>query len=533
MSNSNSNSERASANGQKDDWVRIFDTTLRDGEQSPGCTMNVDEKLVIARQLEALGVDVIEAGFAAASPGDFEAVRAVAHAVKGPVVLSLARTREADIERALSAVDGADRPGIHVFIATSDLHLEHKLNMSRQEVIDAAVWAVERAKRHVDYIEFSAEDASRSDIDYMIQVFGEVIRAGAVVCNVPDTTGYGVPGQVRELFRTLRAKTPGGDRIIWSTHNHNDLGLAVANSLAAIEGGARQVECTINGIGERAGNTSMEEVVMALDTRRDHFGVTTRVKTRQIYPASQTLSKTIGVAISPTKPVVGANAFAHEAGIHQDGVMKNKLTYEIMRPESVGRLSNSIVLGKHSGRHAFVERLRELGIDLEHVDVNDSFARFKDLADKKKEVYDEDLYAICAEDIDAAGRFALVDLDVSAKMNRAPRARVTISIDGVPKTVEAEGDGTIDACFRAIRDAVGIDPKLESYNVKGITGGTDAIGDVSCVVRDDGIGVRGHGAHTDVVLASALAFVDALNRLENRRSRLRGDSTAAAATVGP
>src|SRR3990167_3066855 len=247
------------------DWVRIFDTTLRDGEQSPGCTMNVDEKLVIARQLEALGVDVIEAGFAAASPGDFESVRAVAHAVNGPVVLSLARTREADLERALSAVDGAKRPGIHTFIATSDLHLEHKLGMSRQEVIDAAVWAVERCKKHVDYIEFSAEDASRSDIEYLIQVFGEVIRAGAVVCNVPDTTGYAVPAQLRELFHTLRTRTPGGDRVVWSTHNHNDLGLAVANSLAAVEGGARQVECTINGIGERAGNTAMEEVVMALD----------------------------------------------------------------------------------------------------------------------------------------------------------------------------------------------------------------------------------------------------------------------------
>ncbi len=517
----------------QNDWVRIFDTTLRDGEQSPGCTMNVDEKLVIARQLEALGVDVIEAGFAAASPGDFEAVRAVAGAVQGPVVLSLARTREADLERALAAVDGAGRPGIHTFIATSDLHLEHKLNMSRQEVIDAAVWAVERAKRHVDYIEFSAEDASRSDVEYLIQVFGEVIRAGAVVCNVPDTTGYAVPGQLRELFHTLRTRTPGGDRVVWSTHNHNDLGLAVANSLAAVEGGARQVECTINGIGERAGNTSMEEVVMALDTRRDHFGVATRVKTKQIYPASQTLSKTIGVAISPTKPIVGANAFAHEAGIHQDGVMKNKLTYEIMRPESVGRLSNSLVLGKHSGRHAFVGRLRELGINLEHVDVNDAFARFKDLADKKKEVFDEDLFAICAEDTDEEARFQLVDVKVSSALNDGPQAVVTVSIGGVPKTVEAGGDGIVDACYRAIREAVGIEPKLESYQVKGITGGTDAIGDVSCFVRDDGIGVRGHGAHTDVVMASALAFIDALNRLENRRARLRGDAAPAAGVVGP
>jgi 2-isopropylmalate synthase len=515
------------------DWVRIFDTTLRDGEQSPGCTMNVDEKLVIARQLEALGVDVIEAGFAAASPGDFESVRAVAHAVNGPVVLSLARTREADLERALSAVDGAKRPGIHTFIATSDLHLEHKLGMSRQEVIDAAVWAVERCKKHVDYIEFSAEDASRSDIEYLIQVFGEVIRAGAVVCNVPDTTGYAVPAQLRDLFHTLRTRTPGGDRVVWSTHNHNDLGLAVANSLAAVEGGARQVECTINGIGERAGNTAMEEVVMALDTRRDHFGIGTRVNTKQIYPASQALSKTVGVAISPTKPIVGANAFAHEAGIHQDGVMKNKLTYEIMRPDSVGRLSNSLVLGKHSGRHAFAQRLRELGIDLERVDVNDAFARFKVLADKKKEVYDEDLFAICAEEGEDEGRFELRAVEVSSSLHGSPKASVTVAVDGVECLREAVGDGIVDACYRAIKDAVGIDPKLESYQVKGITGGTDAIGDVSCFVRQDGIGVRGHGAHTDVVMASALAFVDALNRLDHRRARLRGDDDVAASIVGP
>lgn len=510
-----------------EDWVRIFDTTLRDGEQSPGCTMNVEEKLFIARHLEALGVDVIEAGFAAASPGDFEAVRAVAAAVKHPVVLSLSRTREADIERALAAVEGASNPGIHVFIATSDLHLEHKLGMSRQEVIDAAVWAVSMAKKHVDYIEFSAEDASRSDIDYMIQVFGEVISAGAVVCNVPDTTGYAVPGQLRDLFRTLKTRTPGGDRIIWSTHNHNDLGLAVANSLAAVEGGARQVECTINGIGERAGNTSMEEVVMALDTRRDHFGIGTRVNTKHIYPASQALAKTIGVAIAPTKPVVGANAFAHEAGIHQDGMMKNKLTYEIMRPESVGRLSSSLVLGKHSGRHALAERLRELGIDLERIDVNDAFARFKVLADKKKEVYDEDLFAICSEDTDEAGKFELREVEVSSVLGGSPRAEVVIAVAGEPRRAVAEGDGIVDACYRAIKDAVGIDPKLESYQVKGITGGTDAIGDVSCFVSDGGIGVRGHGTHTDVVMASALAFVDALNRLDNRRARMGGDSDKA------
>ncbi len=516
------------------DWVRIFDTTLRDGEQSPGCTMNVDEKLVVARQLEALGVDVIEAGFAAASPGDFESVRAVARAVKGPVVLSLARTREADIERALAAVDGADKPGVHVFIATSDLHLEHKLGMSRQEVIDAAVWAVQRCRRDVDYVEFSAEDASRSDIEYLIRVFGEVIGAGAVVCNVPDTTGYAVPAQIRELFRTLRARTPGGDRVVWSTHCHNDLGLAVANSLAAVEGGARQVECTINGIGERAGNTAMEEVVMALDTRRDHFGVTSRLSTKHIYPASKTLSKVVGVSIAPTKPVVGANAFSHEAGIHQDGVLKNVLTYEIMRPESVGRLSNSLVLGKHSGRHAFADRLLDLGIDLTHIDVNDAFAKFKVLADKKKEIYDEDLFAIVAEEHEVDQRFELRNVEVESTLNGGPQAVVTLAVGGVESRRSAGGDGMVDACFRAIKELAGIDPTLESYQVKGITGGTDAIGDVSCFIRVGDIGVRGHGAHTDVVMASALAFVDALNRLENRRARsISDDARTAAPVVGP
>ncbi|HYB99262.1 MAG TPA: 2-isopropylmalate synthase [Candidatus Limnocylindrales bacterium] len=517
-----------------DDWVRIFDTTLRDGEQSPGCTMNVEEKLVVARQLEALGVDVIEAGFAAASPGDFESVKAVAAAVSGPVVLSLARPREADIERALSAVKAARKPGIHVFIATSDLHLEHKLGMSRAEVIDAAVWAVERCKRDVDYVEFSAEDASRSDVEYLIQVFGAVIAAGARVCNVPDTTGYAVPAQLRELFRRLSTETPGGDRVIWSTHNHNDLGLAVANSLAAVEGGARQVECTINGIGERAGNTSMEEVVMALDTRRDHFSVATRVNTRQIYPASQTLSKVIGVPISPTKPIVGANAFAHEAGIHQDGVLKNVLTYEIMRPASVGRVSNALVLGKHSGRHAFAARLKELGIDLTSIDVNEAFARFKDLADKKKDVYDEDLFAIVAEDLDVPQHFELRDVEVASTLHGAPRAKVTMRVGGAELTASANGDGIVDACYQAIKNLTRIDPKLESYQVKGITGGTDAIGDVSCFIREGDIGVRGHGAHTDVVMASALAFVDALNRLQSRRARqAAAEEVAAIDTVGP
>ncbi len=515
---------------QQEDWVRIFDTTLRDGEQSPGCTMNVEEKIAVAQQLDALGVDVIEAGFAAASPGDFEAVRQIANVVETPVVLSLSRTREADVDRALAAVDGANHPGIHIFIATSELHMKQKLAMSEQEVIDAAVWAVERAKRHLDYIEFSAEDASRSEIDFLCRIFGEVIRAGAIVCNVPDTTGYGIPQQIREMFRTLGEKTPGGKDVVWSAHCHNDLGLAVANSLAAVEGGARQVECTINGIGERAGNTSMEEVVMALETRHDYFGVSSRVVTEQIYPASQLLSRVIGVPIAPTKPIVGDNAFAHEAGIHQDGVLKNVLTYEIMRPTDVGRPSNKLVLGKHSGRHAFVDRLRDLGVDLERIDVNDAFARFKELADKKKEIYDEDLYALSAEESGVAATFVLEDLEVSSSLGSPPHARVVVSIDGQRRQVECAGDGIVDACYRAIKQATGLDPHLERYQVKGISGGTDAVGDVSCLIRIGDITVRGRGTHTDIVLASAYAFVDALNRYVYRSGGRLGEDER---VVGP
>ena len=502
---------------QDQDWVRIFDTTLRDGEQSPGCTMNVEEKAALAEQLDRLGIDVIEAGFAAASEGDFEAVERVAATVHGPVVLSLSRTREADIDRALASVTGAKRPGIHIFIATSDLHLEHKLGMSRDEVVDAATWAVSRARGHVDHIEFSAEDASRSDLDYLCRVFGAAIEAGATVCNVPDTVGYAVPEQMRSLFVHLRENTPGGGDVVWSAHCHNDLGLAVANSLAAIEGGARQVECTINGIGERAGNTSMEEVVMTLATRADHYGVGTRIHTEHIYPASQLLSRTIGVSVSPTKPVVGDNAFAHEAGIHQDGVLKNALTYEIMRPETVGRASNRIVLGKHSGRHAFVDRLRSLGIDVETLDVNEVFDRFKALADKKKEVYDEDLYALAAHDSDVSGPYELVGLRVSSALGEQPRAEVRVSVEGREVSAEATGDGVVDACYSAIKKAIGFDPRLERYQVKAITGGTDAIGEVSCLISVDDVSVRGHGGHTDIVMASAYALVDAMNRYRRRR----------------
>jgi len=511
------------------DWVRIFDTTLRDGEQSPGCTMNVGEKVVIAEQLEALGVDVIEAGFAAASPGDFEAVSRIAAAVKKPVVLSLSRTREGDIDQAIRAVEKAANPGIHIFIATSKLHMEQKLGMSPDEVVEAAIWAVSRAKQHVDHIEFSAEDASRSEPEFLYRVFGEAIGAGATVCNVPDTTGYAVPDQLRELFVGLREHTPGGKDVIWSAHNHNDLGLAVANSLAAVEGGARQVECTINGIGERAGNTSMEEVVMALKTRQRFYEIDTHIVTEQIYPSSKLLSRIIGVSVAPTKPIVGDNAFAHEAGIHQDGVLKNKLTYEIMRPEDVGRASNALVLGKHSGRHALAQRLRELGIDLERIDFSAAFQRFKELADKKKDIYDEDLYAIAAEEMDLTARYELIDVQVQSSLSAGPRATVTVSVGGEERTESSEGAGVVDACYRAIKSIAGINPRLERYQVKGITGGTDALGEVSCLIQHDGVRVRGHGAHTDIIMASAMAFVDALNRYVNRVEGRQRDEVV----VGP
>src|ERR1700674_1404611 len=386
------------ASNDSTDYVRIFDTTLRDGEQSPGCTMNVEEKIALARQLERLNVDIIEAGFAVSSPGDFESVSRVAQALTEPVVLSLSRTQDEDVDSALRAVDKAAHPGIHIFIATSEIHLKYKLNMNREDVLDAATWAVTRAKKHLDYIEFSCEDASRSDWDYMVDVCSEVIRPGAPVLNLPDTTGHSMPEEFGKMFAYVIEKVPGADKVIWSAHCHNDLGLAVANSLAAIRNGARQIECTINGIGERAGNTSMEEVVMALRTRRDLLGVESRVNTRQIYPASRLLSQVIGQPVPPNKPIVGDNAFAHEAGIHQDGVLKYKLTYEIMKPEEIGIPSNKLVLGKHSGRHAFVDRLGQLGVDPAAIDVNKAFAEFKALCDKKKIVYDDDLLALVTEE---------------------------------------------------------------------------------------------------------------------------------------
>ncbi|OFV88925.1 MAG: 2-isopropylmalate synthase [Acidobacteria bacterium RBG_16_68_9] len=518
--------ETAARAGGSRDRLWVFDTTLRDGEQSPGATMNVGEKVVIARQLEKLGVDVIEAGFAASSDGDADAVAQVAAAVSQPIVLSLARTRQPDIERAMRSVEKARRPGVHIFIATSDVHLERKLMMSRQEVIDAACWAVAFAKQHMDHIEFSAEDASRSDRDYLVQVFSEVIRAGASTLNVPDTTGYAMPEEFGSLFRYLIERTPDADRVIWSAHCHNDLGMAVANSLAAVRHGARQVECTINGIGERAGNTSLEEIVMAVKTRPDIFpDVAVGVVTEQIYPASRLLSQITGIPIPINKPIVGDNAFAHEAGIHQDGVLKDTRTYEIMRPESVGLQSNRLVLGKHSGRPAFVTRLKEVGIDLSQVDMNEAFAQFKALADKKKHIYDEDLVALVAEQsVRVPDRFELVYLNVTSSSMAVPHATVKLRVDGEERLDHGTGDGMVDACYKVIAKILGTQSKLERYLVNAITGGTEAQGKVSCLIRGtDNETATGHGVHTDIIMASALAYLNALNKLEDRRRRYRRD----------
>jgi 2-isopropylmalate synthase len=507
------------------DRVLIFDTTLRDGEQSPGCSMNLNEKLTLARQLARLGVDIIEAGFPIASEGDLESVKAIAREVREPVICALARTSRADIEHAQEALAPAARPRIHTFIATSDIHLEHKLRMTRAQVLEEVDRAVRQARGHVDDVEFSAEDATRSDWDFLVQVFGVAVEAGARTLNVPDTVGYTTPSEYFELIQFLRAQVPGADEVVFSLHCHDDLGLAVANSLAAIRAGARQVECTVNGIGERAGNTAMEEVVMALKTRRDVFGgADTGIVTAEIYPTSRLLSSIIGVPVQPNKAIVGDNAFAHEAGIHQDGVLKNKMTYEIMTPQSIGRPSNELVLGKHSGRHAFRDRLRELGFELDGDELETAFKRFKALADKKKTVYNEDLEAIAADvGLRSEDRFALGELSIVSGTFATPHATVELVIDGASQRATASGTGPVDAVFRAIAELTDTKSELLRYQVNAITAGMDAQGEVSVTLSEGGRRVIGHGAHTDIIVASAKAYVHALNKLEWHK-RLHAES---------
>lgn len=504
------------------DKLIIFDTTLRDGEQSPGASMTKDEKLRIARALERLRVDVIEAGFPIASRGDFEAVQAVAAAVKDSTVCGLARAADGDIDRAGEALAAANSSRIHTFIATSPIHMEKKLRMSSDQVLDAAVRAVKRARRYTDNVEFSAEDAGRSDIDFLCRIVEAVIDAGATTINVPDTVGYNIPTQFAQLIADLRARVPNADKAVFSTHCHNDLGLAVANSLAAVLAGARQVECTINGLGERAGNAALEEIVMTVRTRQDVFPCDTTLDTTQIMTCSRLVSSVTGFAVQPNKAIVGANAFAHESGIHQDGVLKNRETYEIMRAEDVGWSSNKLVLGKHSGRNAFRSRLKELGIEFDaEENLNEAFRRFKDLADKKHDIYDEDLLALVTEaDLSAENEhIRLVSMKVSSETGETPNARVTLSVNGEEKTAVAAGDGQVDACFSAIESIVNSGAKTELFSVNSITGGTDAQGEVNVRLKKDNRVVNGQGADTDIVIASALAYVNALNRLLSSEKR--------------
>ncbi len=496
--------------------IHIFDTTLRDGEQSPGCSMTLDEKLVLARQIEKLGVDIIEAGFPAASDGDFESVHMVAKEIRKPAIAGLCRTRPGDLERAAKALEVAARPRIHTFIATSDIHMEHKLRMSRERVLEEVDRAVRQAKGYVDDVEFSAEDATRSDRDFLVEVFQAAVNAGASTLNVPDTVGYTTPAEYGRLISYLREQVEGSDKVIFSVHCHNDLGLAVANSLSAVAAGARQVECTVNGIGERAGNAAVEEVAMAIQTRPEAFGdVYTDIHTEEIYPSSRLLSTVVGVPVQPNKAIVGENAFAHEAGIHQDGVLKKAITYEIMTPQSIGRPSNALVLGKHSGRHAFVDRLKEMGFDLDGDKLEQAFTRFKTLADKKKVIYNADLEAIVSDEIlRAEERYKLGNLVIISGSFATPTATVELIDAGVAKKTSAMGDGPVDAVFKAIKELTGTESKLLTYEVKAVTEGMDAQGDVSVKLVEGERSVIGQGAHTDIIVASGKAYVRALNKLE-------------------
>jgi 2-isopropylmalate synthase len=498
--------------------IRIFDTTLRDGEQSPGFTMNTQEKLEVARALAAMRVDIIEAGFPISSRGDLEGVQLIAREVRGPVIAALARANRADIEAAAEGVRDAERPRIHTFIATSAIHMEHKLRMTADEVYEASVEAVRYARSFTDDVEFSAEDASRSDPEFLCRVFEGTIAAGATTINVPDTVGYATPEEYAQLLRSLMQRIPTSRRAVWSVHCHNDLGLAVANSLAAVQAGARQVECTINGIGERAGNAALEEIVMAFHTRRNFYRIDTAVDTAKIYRTSRLISAISGVPVQPNKAVVGDNAFAHEAGIHQHGVLMNRETYEIMTPEAIGIPSNKLVLGKHSGRHAFKKLLDDNGLHLSEEDVHRTFQEFKALCDKKKQVTTEDILSLVESQIQTAPQtFSLRAFHVSTSSTLPPMASVTLIRGREQLTQEATGDGPVDAMFNAINKIVGLSPSLADYAIRAVTGGTDAIGEATVKVRDgDGLFV-GRGTSTDVLEASGRAYLAAVNKIIHER----------------
>ncbi|MHB1237267.1 MAG: 2-isopropylmalate synthase [Gallionella sp.] len=504
------------------DKLIIFDTTLRDGEQSPGAAMTRDMKIRIARQLEKLGVDIIEAGFAAASPGDFAAVRAIAEIVKNSTVCSLARAIENDVRRAGEAILPAKSGRIHTFIATSSIHMQHKLHMNEDQVVERAVSAVKWALEYTDDVEFSAEDAVRSDMDFLVRVFDAAIQAGARTLNVPDTVGYSIPAAWGERIRQLIARVPNSDKVIWSTHCHNDLGLAVANSLSAVTNGARQVECTINGLGERAGNASLEEIVMAVKTRRDIFNLDTRIDTTQIVPTSKLVSSITGYPVQPNKAIVGANAFSHESGIHQDGVLKHRETYEIMRAEDVGWNANKLTLGKLSGRNALRQRFTALSIEFSSEEAfNAAFQRFKELADRKHEIFDEDLQALVSDEAvtQVSEHYRLVAMGAHSETGVLPVARVVMSIDGAERQADAQGGGPVDATFKAIEQIAGSGAELQLYSVNNITSGTDAQGEVTVRLSKGGRIVNGQGADTDIVVASAKAYLNALNKLHSKLER--------------
>lgn len=500
----------------------VFDTTLRDGEQSPGASMTKEEKVRIAKALERMRVDVIEAGFAIASQGDFDAVRAVAQAVRESTICSLARASDADVARAAEAIEPAERRRIHTFIATSPIHMERKLRMAPDDVVDAAAAAVKKARQYTDDVEFSAEDAGRSEVDFLCRILEAAIAAGATTVNIPDTVGYTTPETFGAMIATLMERIPNADKAVFSVHCHNDLGMAVANSLAAVMAGARQVECTINGLGERAGNAALEEIAMAVRTRQDVFPCDTGLDVREIVPCSRLVSSITGFPVQPNKAIVGANAFAHESGIHQDGVIKSRETYEIMRAEDVGWSANRMVLGKHSGRNAFRQRMTQLGIEFSDEAVfQDAFRRFKDLADKKHVIFDEDLQALASEASPAkvAERLQLDHLRVCSESGTRPSASLRLLIDSQPARVEAEGDGPVDAVFKAIEQLVDSGAELLLYSVNAITTGTDAQGEVTVRLARDGRIVNGQGADTDIVIASAKAYLNGLNRLEQERER--------------
>ena len=500
--------------------IRIFDTTLRDGEQSPGASMTLREKLEIASLLEEMGVDVIEAGFPAASEGDFEAVSEIARRSETAIICGLARSSEGDIARAGAAVRNAARPRIHTFISTSPVHMKHKLKMGPNAVLEAVGRSVAQARNLVDDVEWSAEDATRTEFDFLCKTIDAAITAGATTINVPDTVGYSHPEEYGALIRALIETIPDSDKVVWSTHCHNDLGLAVANSLAGVSNGARQVECTINGLGERAGNAALEEIVMAMRVRADTLPYACGIDTTRLHRASQMVSRVTGFPVQFNKAIVGKNAFAHESGIHQDGMLKNTQTYEIMRPEDVGVSESNLVMGKHSGRHAFRDKLAALGYELDPDALNDAFRRFKALADAKKEVFDDDLIAIVDEQLAAEGeRIVLKRLQIVAGTDGPQTASIEVEIDGAPHAAQANGNGPVDAVFKAIRTVAPHDGKLDLFQVHTVTGGTDAQADVSVRLNGEGIMAVGRSHDVDTLVASAKAYIHALNKLEARRKK--------------